>query len=712
MKIKKQQREDFMSFIDLNGNGYDVKIAYDEHSAWLDGGRFGDIKLEKSPIFRARIKDTESSENYEVESNSDWEELRIENSSGCLRAYFSNPCGIKDIVFLVEGIIDAKGISWLVSVMNNSPRHSVMSVDYFVPSVGAEYFDLFVPYGSGMVVKDAGKKGYASKDTESRYPGGFHVMQYFAVYGKKSGIYIGIEDERECVKDLRVFAGDKRADISAVFYGINASVAANSFRLSGRCRWEYIEGDWYDATMLYANFVHKRADWLPAIAADGRADTPKIFKEIPFWVCDYIPNTPSQGDNKPMKLSAGSDTYDKDYWVDAVIKLQKELNVPIAYHVYNWHSIPFNIEYPHFLPAKDAFIEGAKRLREHNIYVLPYINAGSWEMHDAEMGHKVNFDNTGSLGTLINEDGSFRVQSYPQKTVKGETSRLANMCPYSNEWRTVIDKLVREMEETLPIDGIYFDQVAAIPAAACYNANHGHTLGGGNHWAEGYRLMMEKISAKRPPQSFYFSENNAENFIKCYDGLLTWKWVGNGQVPAFSAIYAGYVELIGRCTIGAKKEDYEFFKYCFAESLLYGQQLGWCKADAVYDEKRTAFLKKAVELRYRYTELFHSSDMLRPPRVETAVAPKVTTPALDFTEDLTMEQISAGAWRYRNGEGLVLFCYNISESEEDFSLIFSAKEYGLDGFTLPEDFKISGDTCTVCGTIPAESFKVWELVRK
>ena len=123
-------------------------------------------------------------------------------------------------------------------------------------------------------------------------------------------------------------------------------------------------------------------------------------------------------------------------------------------------------------------------------------------------------------------------------------------------------------------------------------------------------------------------------------------------------------------------------------------------------------MKKAVELRYRYTELFHSSDMLRPPRVEAAVAPKVTSPALDFTEELTMEQISAGAWRYRSGERLVLFCYNISESEEDFSLSFSAKEYGLDGFILPDDFKINGDACTVSGTIPAESFRVWELVRK
>ena len=98
--------------------------------------------------------------------------------------------------------------------------------------------------------------------------------------------------------------------------------------------------------------------------------------------------------------------------------------------------------------------------------------------------------------------------------------------------------------------------------------------------------MMDKIRMHKPADSFYFSECNAEPYLKSFDGFLTWMWVRDGEVPAFSAIYAGYTQMLGRCTIGRKKEDFDFFKYCTAKSLLYGQQLGWCKADVLFDTDR------------------------------------------------------------------------------------------------------------------------------
>jgi hypothetical protein len=77
-----------------------------------------------------------------------------------------------------------------------------------------------------------------------------------------------------------------------------------------------------------------------------------------------------------------------------------------------------------------------------------------------------------------------------------------------------------------------------------------------------------------------------------------------------------------------------------------------------------------------------------------------------------MNQILAGAWKYRNGEKLTLFCVNIAEEIGEFSLRFNVKEYGLDEYVLPKDFCIEGDICTVSGRIEAEDYKVWELKRK
>lgn len=693
----------------IESRSYRLSLEYTDQSLWIKEGCFGGISLVKEALFCANIKNIYSGECRCISSDALWKKVSVIHYKHSVVLCFSDPTDISDITLTIRGLYDETGISWYSSVCNDNCEWSVISVTYPMLKMRSEKFELFVPDGSGIVIKDAATRGYESKH---RYPGGVIVMQYFAVYNEGGGIYIGIEDGRGSTKEFSVTASDHCVSIESAFYGINSASAANSFNLSGCCRWQYIGGDWYDASMIYANFVKKSADWLPQIESDGRADTPQRFKDVPFWVSDYIPNSASQGDNKPMKLSAGSDLYRKDYWVDAVIELQKKLDVPIAYHVYNWHQIPFNIEYPHFLPAKDEFIERAKKLRKQPIYVLPYINAGSWEMHDAEMGHEINFENAGKLGAIKNANGDFVIEHYPQKTLRGEGSLLANMCPASKEWHTVIGSLVSEMEDTLPIDGIYFDQIGAIQASPCYNTEHGHIAGGGNHWAEGYCLMMEKINAKKAEGSFYFTENNSENYMKSFDGFLTWMWVNNAQVPAFSAVYAGYIELLGRCYLGTKKDDYEFFKFSMAESLLYGQQLGWCKADVVYDEKRMAFLKKAVDLRYRYTELFHSSDMLRPPKVNSPLPPKTTSPALNYRDDIIMEQISAGAWRYKNREKLVIFSYNISECEATFSMTFSAKEYGLDEYELPDDFIIQGELCRVCTTIGAEGFKVWELQKK
>ena len=168
-------------------------------------------------------------------------------------------------------------------------------------------------------------------------------MQYYAVYSESGGIYLGVEDGRAAIKRFASSAGEGSFSLNCDFFAVNSGGAANSFELYGEARWQPFVGDWYDASMIYANFVRESAEWLPEL---GRPDTPERFRNNPFWICDYIPNSPYQRDNKPMSLSAGSDIYEADYWYSAPIRLQKELGVPIAYHVYNWHQIPFNIEYP------------------------------------------------------------------------------------------------------------------------------------------------------------------------------------------------------------------------------------------------------------------------------------------------------------------------------------------------------------------------------
>ena len=183
--------------------------------------------------------------------------------------------------------------------------------------------------------------------------------------------------------------------------------------------------------------------------------------------------------------------------------------------------------------------------------------------------------------------------------------------------------------------------------------------------------MMERIAAKKKPDSFYFTEDNGEPYMKAFDGYLTWIWRFDNNVPAFPLVYAGYIQMIGRYTDGKNRDDDLLYRYHLAESLLFGQQLGWLNAHVVYNEKRLGFLKKIVKARYENRMLFNEGHLLRPPTIECDIEPVTSS-------DHTMLQIMAGAWQLDDNSRTAMLCVNISEKEATATFTLHPKEYGVD----------------------------------
>ena len=73
---------------------------------------------------------------------------------------------------------------------------------------------------------------------------------------------------------------------------------------------------------------------------------------------------------------------DNPHWVEETLEAAQDLDVPIACHVYNWHQIPFDNDYPHYFPAREEFLEKAPILQKAGLKLLPYINGRLWDMHD------------------------------------------------------------------------------------------------------------------------------------------------------------------------------------------------------------------------------------------------------------------------------------------------------------------------------------------
>jgi len=62
------------------------------------------------------------------------------------------------------------------------------------------------------------------------------------------------------------------------------------------------------------------------------------------------------------------------------------------------------------------------------------------------------------------------------------------------------------------MDGLYYDQIACMFEEPCYDRNHNHTIGGGNHWVHGHYKLLQKTKAKIGNNALIVTEDNREEY--------------------------------------------------------------------------------------------------------------------------------------------------------------------------------------------------------
>ena len=291
---------------------YTLTVEADADGAVFHSGSFGGLSLTEAPIFRLMLESLTGAGQLTLSSASGWRRVRVRLQGDVLRLHFAAPAeaGGADITVAVIGTADDAGISWTADVINDSEEWSVAELTCPTPVVSGT-FDLLTPAGGGRLHPRAHEQGV---EYRLSYPNHNVSMQFYAFVGACGGLYLGAHDPDAAMKTFRVHTGGGLGTVEMIFPAIGAGLPANSFSLYGSVRWQAFAGDWYDAALIYRDFVHTYAKWLPKIGRDGRDDTPASFKEVAFWIADYIPNSPAQRDVRPMQLAAVSDRYPKDYW--------------------------------------------------------------------------------------------------------------------------------------------------------------------------------------------------------------------------------------------------------------------------------------------------------------------------------------------------------------------------------------------------------------
>jgi hypothetical protein len=268
---------------------------------------------------------------------------------------------------------------------------------------------------------------------------------------------------------------------------------------------------------------------------------------------------------------------------------------------------------------------------------------------------------------------------------------LAPMCPSTSFWQEKIAEIVATLARDYGVSGVYLDQMCAAEPALCFDESHGHPAGGGEYWSEGYRKLMERVrteTAKANLGAFFTSECNAECWNDLVDGLLTWEPAAEDMVPAYAAVYGGYVQCFGRA-VQQDQLSGDGVYINFAQQFLWGSQLGWVEMDfptRTESQPAAEFLRSLARRRSTLHDYLVKGRMLRPPVLRTDV-PSIAV-MLDGkhwsvigTREINLPIVQTAAWRAPDDSVVIIL---VNSGAEDIRVAYGAdlKEAGLSGKTL------------------------------
>ncbi len=559
------------------------------------------------------------------------------------------------------------------------------------------------PRDSGIATPGMWRKAVSYKDT---YPGATVPMPFWAAYdeSRRTGLYMGIHDPLASTKDFELRTDTKRATVrvKVVHVAENAGKSGNDYHGPGAIVWRTFTGDWFDACLIYRDWVRASAKWCPKLAPDkGRADTPLWMRELPLWV--RYSGTGYKGTIAGLR------------------RIRKEYGVPLGVHWYCWHKIPFDNDYPHYFPTADGFAEAVAEVQRDDIYVMPYINGRLWDVQDRG-AEDFQFTKVALPAATKNPKGEPNIEMYGSKNPDGSRVKLAVMCPATRLWQDKVGGIVDRLFNEVGVASVYIDQISACRAEYCYDPTHGHPIGGGHWWCAGYWEMMDRIREKMPDGRMVTSECNAEPFVRHFDGYLTWHWQNQDQVPAFAAVYGGAIQIFGRAYRRGQKSQAEYLLACrmqAAEQLRFGEQIGWFDHGQALDRGLLPFLRQVVTLRWKLRRYFYTGEMARPPRL-TGKIPQVTADwRWGSGRVITSPAAGSGAWRIPAKKTVVLFFTNVADEPVEATLDLDASEYGLtaatvqvtphDGTATPGKRFETSNRFQHTLTLPAKSAVAWEL---
>lgn len=582
---------------------------------------------------------------------------------------------------------------WQINVENDSKQFGTWEVAY--PSIKGlkasedEDIQLAYPDFIGCLVKNPIKRIPEMADSDPKppqvlnYPSARCNMQFSTLFEGRNnnGLYLATHDSQANVKKFGYDIDEKDRSLKYSIKNYPEGMGIPGSRSSYRMPYEAVigvyEGDWITASKIYRKWAVNQ-EWCEKGKLAQRTDIPQWYLNTPVW------------------LRAAFYSSQEGLHVDKITSLAKYLDVPTVFQWYGWYQFPKeNVAEPDYfshIPDKELFANETKELKGAGIKIVPYINSRYWATsskswineHPEAAACKqpnVSFDNLISYSNWPKSawrDLSIYMEHwYPEDDTLD--TQEAVMCPTTGLWQNKEAEIVTRLVAEHGANGVYMDQIASCQPAYCFDPAHGHPIGGGHHWVDGYRKLVQlsKESArKNNPGIILTTEDFAEPYINVFDGLLACNAssIAPDLIPLFKNVYSGYCLTFGRRT----RSSGLILKMANAQMFLWGEQLGWFVPNILnLDSPEAKYLKvlsKSLDKPTVKKFLFYG-EMVRPLKLE-GDDPVLGVAWEPRQKNSEMPAVSNSVWKADDGTVGLVFT-NLDNSAHTISYHVDTRDYQL-----------------------------------
>ena len=229
--------------------------------------------------------------------------------------------------------------------------------------------------------------------------------------------------------------------------------------------------------------------------------------------------------------------------IPPALALKRALGLPVNVYWHWWHHAAYDTGFPDYLPPRegvDSFTTAIRRAHAAGVHAMVYMNQRLWCLGTPSWNAE-----HAARAAVKERDGSVREEVYnvfdpqPCATMDVTTSL------WRNKYGGMADTVLRQYD----VDGIYMDQ--AVLSLVCWDPTHGHPLGGGHYWMDGFRELERGIRRRAGvnSQRILAGEGAGESWLPELDLMLTlqvsqerYTEPGSGwmPIPFFQAVYHPY----------------------------------------------------------------------------------------------------------------------------------------------------------------------------